>query len=179
MIKLSGFIPVKKSLIFSTAADWQTSVEINILMGERPRAKDNWNLGTLRFDGIVSAPKGVPQIEVTFDMDVNDILSVTAKDLATGKEASIKLLHALNIASKAVECARREAEIHAQEDYKLSELLEARHQVSSILYEAHEQLTELGKKVQTTDQDWIEGVIRNLQESMRSSPSSLGISSVI
>ena len=167
LIDRYNLIPTQKFHVFSTQADWQTSVEIKILRGERPFAKDNKSLGILRLNGIPLAPKGVPQIEVKFHVDHNGILSVTAKDLATGKEVSIVLPHALLIESEEVERMMIEAERHAGEDRKLVEPIEAREQVASVVCNAERQLTELVKKLPAEDKDWVEGLVKNLRDTMQ------------
>ena len=166
LIDRQTFLPIRKSQVFSTERDGQTSVEINILRGERPFAKDNKSLGILRLDGIPLAPKGVPQIEVTFDVDVNDILSVTAKDLATGKEVSMVLLYALTVDRYEVERMLVGAERQFQEDQKLLEPIQAREQVTSVVCNAERQLTKLVDKLPALDQDWVEGLVKNLRDVM-------------
>ncbi len=164
LIDRQTFLPIKKSQFFSTETDGQTSVEINILRGERPFAKDNKSLGILRLDGIPLAPKGVPQIEVIFDVDHNEILSVTAKDLATGKEVSMVLPHALTVDRYEVERMMVDAERQFEEDRKLLELIQAREQVKSVLWEAERQLTELVEKLSSVDKEWVEGLVSNLRD---------------
>ena len=166
LIDRNSTIPRQKSQVFSTEMDGQTSVEINILQGERPFANDNKSLGILRLGGIPLAPKGVPQIEVTFDIDVNGILSVTAKDLATGKEVSIVLPHVLTVEQYEVERVRNEAERQAEEDSKRLEPINARKQVTSVVCNAERQLTELVEKLPNVDKDWVEGLVNNLRDVM-------------
>jgi molecular chaperone DnaK (HSP70) len=164
LIDRQTFLPIKKSQFFSTETDGQTSVEINILRGERPFAKDNKSLEILRLDGIPLARKGVPQIEVIFDVDHNEILSVTAKDLATGKEVSMVLPHALTVDRYEVERMMVDAERQFEEDRKLLEPIQAREQVKSVLWETERQLTELVEKLSSVDKEWVEGLVSNLRD---------------
>jgi molecular chaperone DnaK len=164
LIDRNTFIPTEKFHIFSTEADWQTSVEINILQGERPFAKDNKSLGILRLDGIPLAPKGVPQIEVKFYVDVNSILCVTAKDLGTGKEVSLVLPHALTVDRYEVERMMVDAERQFEEDRKLLEPIQAKEQVKSVVWETERQLTELVEKLSSVDKEWVEGLVSNLRD---------------
>ncbi|RCJ19171.1 molecular chaperone DnaK [Nostoc sp. ATCC 43529] len=144
-------IPVKKSEIFSTAADGQTNVEIHILQGERELSTDNKSLGTFRLDGIPPAPRGVPQIEVTFDIDANGILSVTAQDRATGKQQSISITGASTLDKRDVERMVNDAEIHAQEDHKRREQIDTKNLADSLIYQSEKQLQDLGDKVSAAD----------------------------
>jgi len=140
-------IPIKKSKIFTTAKDFQTSVEIHILQGERPMASGNKSLGKFRLTGIPPAPRGVPKIEVTFDVDVDGILHVSAKDLATGKKQSITVTGSTNLSEEEIERMRREAERHMEEDKKKRELVEAKNNAEILLYGAEKVLKEAkGKK---------------------------------
>ncbi|HEY9666410.1 MAG TPA: molecular chaperone DnaK [Coleofasciculaceae cyanobacterium] len=164
LIHRDTIIPAKKSQIFSTQEDCQTSVEIHILRGERVLANDNKRVGTLRLDGLLLAPKGVPQIEVTFEIDGNGILSVTAKDLGTGKETSIVIPHAVTLDTEEVEQVINDAEIHAEADRKFLEPIQAREQLTSVVYDVERQLTELIEKLPDVDKDWVEGLVRNLRD---------------
>ncbi len=164
LIERETLLPIRQSQIFSTEVDGQTSVEINILQGERVFTKDNKSLGILRLDGILPAPKGTPQIEVTFNIDGNGILSVKARDLATGKEASIVLPSALIIDAEEVEKMKKDAEINHDQDSKFLELIKAREQVISVVCDAKKQLTELVEKVSDDEKVWVEELVRNLQE---------------
>lgn len=159
-------IPTHKSQIFSTATDGQTNVEIHILQGERVLANDNKSLGTFRLDGIVPAPRGVPLLEVTFDIDVNGILSVSAKDMATGKEQSMTMTDASTLANSEIERMVKDAEYHAAADRQVYEPIEARNRAQSLVYETEQQLRKLGEKAFAGDKIWIEGVVKNLQEAM-------------
>jgi molecular chaperone DnaK len=155
-------IPVKKSEIFSTAADGQTNVEIHVLQGERELAQDNKSLGNFRLDGIPPAPRGVPQIEVTFDIDANGILSVTAKDRATNKQQSISITGASTLDKRDVERMVRDAESHATEDKKRRELIDAKNIADSLIYQAEKQLRDLGDKVSASDRTKIESLVQDL-----------------
>ncbi len=159
-------IPVKKSEIFSTAADGQTNVEVHALQGEREFAKDNKSLGTFRLDGIPPAPRGVPQIEVTFDIDANGILSVTAQDKATGKQQSISITGASTLDKGSVENMVRDAEAHAEEDRKRREQIDTKNMADSLAYQAEKQLQDLGDKVSSEDRSRVEGLVQNLREAI-------------
>ncbi|YAF95046.1 MAG: molecular chaperone DnaK [Nodularia sp. CChRGM 3473] len=159
-------IPVKKSEIFSTAADGQTNVEVHVLQGERELARDNKSLGTFRLDGIPSAPRGVPQIEVTFDIDANGILSVTAKDKATGKQQSISITGASTLDKRDVEKMVRDAEAHAEEDRKRREQIDTKNLADSLAYQAEKQLKDLGDKVSSGDRTRVEGLVQDLREAI-------------
>ena len=153
-------IPTKKSEVFSTAVDNQPNVEIHVLQGEREFAKDNKSLGTFRLDGILPAPRGVPQIEVTFDIDANGILSVNAKDKGTGKEQSITITGASTLPSDEVERMVKESEQNASEDKAKREKIDLKNQSESLCYQSEKQLKELGEKVKKDDQTKIEDLIK-------------------
>jgi len=157
-------IPTSKTQTFSTAADNQTQVEINVLQGERPMAADNKSLGRFILDGIPPAPRGVPQIEVTFDIDANGILKVTAKDKATGREQAITIKGAVGLSEEEVKKAQEEAEKHAEEDRKKKELIEARNQAENLIFVAEKTLKEAGEKAKKEDKEKIEGEIKNLRD---------------
>jgi molecular chaperone DnaK len=159
-------IPTKKSEVFSTAVDGQTNVEIHVLQGEREFANDNKSLGTFRLDGIPPAPRGVPQIEVTFDIDANGILNVTAKDKGTGKEQSISITGASTLDKNDVERMVREAEQNASSDKERRERIERKNQADSLAYQAEKQLQELGDKVPAADKTKVEGLIKDLREAV-------------
>jgi molecular chaperone DnaK len=159
-------IPTKKSEVFSTAVDGQTNVEIHVLQGEREMAKDNKSLGTFRLDGIPPAPRGVPQIEVVFDIDANGILNVTAKDKGTGKEQSISITGASTLPQNEVERMVNEAESNASVDKERRERIERKNQADSLVYQAEKQLEELGDKVPPSEKNKAQGLIKDLQEAI-------------
>jgi molecular chaperone DnaK len=159
-------IPVKKSEIFSTAADGQTNVEIHALQGEREMATDNKSLGTFRFDGIPTAPRGAPQIEVTFDLDANGILSVAAKDKATGKQQSITITGASTLNKADVERMVKDAERNAEEDHRRRDRVDTKNTADSAAYQAEKQLKDLGDKVPSADRTRLEGMIKELQQAI-------------
>jgi molecular chaperone DnaK len=159
-------IPTKKSEVFSTAVDGQTNVEIHVLQGEREMAKDNKSLGTFRLDGIPPAPRGVPQIEVVFDIDANGILNVTAKDKGTGKEQSISITGASTLPQNEVERMVNEAESNASADKERRERIERKNQADSLVYQADKQLAELGDKVPPSEKNKAEGLIKDLKEAI-------------
>ncbi|MGQ9869182.1 molecular chaperone DnaK [Leptodesmis sp.] len=159
-------IPTKKSEVFSTAVDGQTNVEIHVLQGEREMSSDNKSLGTFRLDGIPPAPRGVPQIEVTFDIDANGILQVTAKDKGTGKEQSISITGASTLPKEDVERMVREAEQNAAADRERREKIDLKNQADSLAYQAEKQMTELGDKVSADDKSKVEGMIKDLREAI-------------
>lgn len=147
MIERNTTIPTKKSQVFSTYADNQTAVDIKILQGERPMANDNKVLGNFRLDGIPPAARGLPQIEVTFDIDANGILHVSAKDKGTGKEQKISITGSSGLSKDEVEQLKRDAEIHAEEDLKRKEAVEARNNLDNLVFQTEKQLGELGDKI--------------------------------
>jgi len=147
LINKNTTIPTAKSQIFSTASDNQTSVEIHILQGERPMSADNKSLGKFILDGIMPAPRGVPQIEVTFDIDANGILNVTAKDKATGKSQSIRIEGSTGISNDEIERMKREAEANAESDRKKQELINVRNYADSLIYTTEKTLREAGDKI--------------------------------
>ena len=151
IIERNTTIPTKKSQIFSTAADNQPSVEVNVLQGEREMAKDNKKLGTFHLDGIPSAPRGVPQIEVTFDIDANGIVAVSAKDLGTGKEQSITITASTNMSKDDVEKAVKEAEQYAEEDRVQKEKIEVRNGADQMVYQTEKTIADLGDKIDESD----------------------------
>ena len=161
-------IPTKKSETFSTAVDGQTNVEIHVLQGEREMSRDNKSLGTFRLDGIPAAPRGVPQIEVTFDIDANGILNVTAKDRGTGKEQSISITGASTLPDSEVERMVKEAEANAAVDHERREKIDRKNQADSLVYQAEKQITELGDKVPAADKTKAETLIKDLKEAIAS-----------
>ncbi|MEH1824766.1 MAG: molecular chaperone DnaK [Nostoc sp.] len=159
-------VPVKKSEVFSTAADAQTNVEIHVLQGEREMASDNKSLGTFRLDGIPPAPRGMPQIEVTFDIDANGILSATAREKATGKEQSISITGASTLDKSEVERMVKEADRNAEEDRRRREQIDTKNMADSVAYQAEKQLQDLGDKVPPADKSRVEGLIRDLRQAI-------------
>ena len=166
MIERNTTIPTKKQETFSTAVDGQTNVEIHVLQGEREFAKDNKSLGTFRLDGIPPAPRGVPQIEVTFDIDANGILNVTAKDKGSGKEQSISITGASTLPEEEVERMVDEAEKNAEEDKERREKIERKNQADSLVYQAEKQINELGDKVPSEEKSKAENLISQLKEAV-------------
>ncbi|RAQ43306.1 molecular chaperone DnaK [Arthrospira sp. O9.13F] len=159
-------IPTKKSEVFSTAVDGQTNVEIHVLQGEREMSNDNKSLGTFRLDGIPPAPRGVPQIEVTFDIDANGILNVTAKDKGTGKEQSISITGASTLPDTEVERMVKEAEKNAATDRERRERIDRKNQADTLAYQAEKQISELGDKVPADDKSKIEAMIKDLRDAI-------------
>ena len=164
MIAKNTTIPTSKTQIFSTAADNQTSVEINVLQGERPMAADNRSIGRFILNGIPPAPRGIPQIEVTFDIDANGILTVTAKDKATGKSQSIRIEGSIGLSKEEIERMKREAELHAEEDRKKRELSEARNLADNLIYTTEKTLREVGDKISAETKKEIEEKINELKK---------------
>nr|BDA98885.1 heat shock protein 70 [Chroomonas debatzensis] len=159
-------VPTKKSEVFSTAVDNQPNVEIHVLQGEREFSKDNKSLGTFRLDGILPAPRGIPQIEVTFDIDANGILSVTAKDKGTGKQQSITITGASTLPSDEVDRMVRESEENAAKDKEKREAIDLKNQADSLCYQSEKQLEELGDKITGEDKTKIQDLIKKLRGSI-------------
>ena len=166
MITRNTTIPTKKTETYSTAVDGQTNVEIHVLQGEREMASDNKSLGTFRLDGIPPAPRGVPQIEVTFDIDANGILSVTAKDKGSGKEQSISITGASTLSDTEVEKMVKDAEANAAADKEKREKIDLKNQSETLVYQAEKQLAELGDKVSADDKSKVEGFTKELKEAI-------------
>ena len=160
-------IPAKKSQVFSTAADGQTSVEVHVLQGEREMAKDNKTLGMFHLDGIMPAPRGVPQIEVTFYIDANGIVHVSAKDLGTGKEQHITITSSTNMSKEDVEKAVKEAEQYAAEDKKHREEIDARNAADQMVYQSEKTITDLGDKLSADDKSALQSKIDALKEALK------------
>ncbi|OGF20494.1 molecular chaperone DnaK [Candidatus Falkowbacteria bacterium RIFOXYB2_FULL_38_15] len=164
LISRNTTIPTSKTQVFSTAADGQTSVEIHILQGERPMAGDNKTLGRFMLSGIPSAPRGVPQVEVTFDIDANGILNVKAKDKATGKEQSITITASTGLSKEEIEKMKQEAEIHAADDEKKKEMIEVKNTAETILYTTEKMLKDLADKIKAEDKKEIEEKMEALKK---------------
>jgi molecular chaperone DnaK len=172
LIERNTTIPVKKTQIFSTATDNQPAVTIHVLQGERPLAKDNVSLGKFDLDGIPPAPRGVPQIEVTFDIDANGILKVSAKDLGTGKSQHITITAPNKLSKEEIEKYIKEAEKYAEEDKKKRELIEAKNEADSLIYTTEKALREHGDKISNEDRLNIERAINDLKDAMKSDDTS-------
>ena len=169
LIERNTTIPTKKSQVFSTAADNQTSVEVNVLQGEREMAAYNKSLGRFQLDGIAPARRGVPQIEVTFDIDANGIVNVSAKDLGTGKEQHITITSSTNMSKEDVEKAVHEAEQYAAEDAKRNEEIDTRNQGDQMVYQTERTLEELGDKVDAAEKAEVESKLNELKETLKGS----------
>ena len=167
MIERNKTIPTKHSQIFSTYSDNQPSVDINILQGEREFAKDNKSIGTFRLDGIAPAPRGIPQIEVTFDIDANGIVNVSAKDLGTGKEQHISITASTNMSKEDIDKAVKEAEAFAAEDKKKKEEVETRNAADQMVYQTEKSMNEFGDKVTQADKDSVNPKLDALKEALK------------
>jgi molecular chaperone DnaK len=167
MIQANTTIPTKKTEIFSTASDSQTSVEIHILQGERPMARDNRSLGRFHLDGIPPAPRGVPQVEVTFDIDANGILSVAAKDKATNKEQNIRIESSSGLSKEEIEKMKTEASANSAEDKKRREEIDMRNQADNLVYSTDKQLKDLGEKLKPEHKSKIEEAKTKLEAALK------------
>lgn len=169
LIDRNTTIPTSKSEVFSTASDNQPQVEIHVLQGEREFAKDNKSLGRFVLDGIAPAPRGIPQIEVTFNLDANGILNVTAKDKGTGKEQSITIQNSGNMSKEDIEKAQKDAEMHASEDKKKKEAIDARNQLENTIYQAEKMPTEFKDKISDEDKETIKKAVAEAKEQLEKS----------
>ncbi len=169
LIEANTTIPSKKTEIFSTAADNQTSVEIHVLQGERPMAADNRTLGKFILDGIPPAPRGIPQVEVTFDVDANGILNVSAKDKASGKEQSIRIEASSGLSEAEIEKMKKEAQAHAAEDKRVKEEIETKNQADNLVYQTEKQLNDMKDKISDEDKSKIETALGRLKEAQKGS----------
>ena len=164
LIERNTTIPTSKSQIFSTAADNQTQVDIHVLQGERELSADNKTLGRFILDGLPPAPRGVPQVEVTFDIDANGILHVSAKDKASGKEQKITITSSSGLSEEEVEKMKKDAEAHAEEDKKKRELIEAKNIAENLIYTAEKSLKDAGDKVDSNKKTEVEDKIKALKD---------------
>lgn len=167
VIERNTTIPTKKSQIFSTAADGQTSVEVHVLQGEREFARDNKTLGVFHLDGIAPAPRGIPQIEVSFDIDANGIVNVSAKDLGTGKEQSITITSSTNMSKDDIDKAVKEAEQYAAEDKKRKDAVDAKNAADQLVYTTEKTLTDFGDKLDAGEKSDIEAAVADLKEKLK------------
>jgi molecular chaperone DnaK len=168
MIPRNTTIPTKKTETFSTAADSQTSVEVHVLQGERPMAAQNRTLGKFHLTGIPPAPRGVPQIEVTFDIDANGILNVTAKDTATGKDQKITITSSSGLSKEEIERMAKEADAHSAEDKAQREAVDSKNQLDSMVYNVEKMLREQGDKISGSDRGDVENAIADAKKALES-----------
>jgi molecular chaperone DnaK len=171
MIPRNTTIPTKKTETFSTAADSQTEVEVHVLQGERPLAAQNRTLGKFKLGGIMPAPRGIPQIEVTFDIDANGILNVTAKDNATGKDTRITITSSSGLSKEEIEKMAKEAEAHASEDKEKRDEIEARNSLDGMVYNIEKMLKDSGEKVAAADKTEVESALADAKKTLEGTPS--------
>jgi molecular chaperone DnaK len=167
IIERNTTIPVKKSQIYSTAADGQTQVEVHVLQGEREMAAGNTTLARFVLDGIAPAPRGIPQIEVTFDIDANGIVNVSAKDKGTGKEQHITITSSTNMSKEDIDRAVRDAEKFAEEDKKQKEAVEVKNKAESLIFQSEKTLTDIGDKLPESDKADVVSAIEKLKETVK------------
>jgi molecular chaperone DnaK len=172
MIPRNTTIPTRKTETFSTAADSQTAVDVHVLQGERPMANQNRTLGKFQLTGIPPAPRGVPQIEVTFDIDANGILNVTAKDLATGKDQTIKITSSSGLSKEEVERMAKEAESHSAEDKSRREEIDSKNQLDSLVYSVEKMLRENGGEISGSERGDVENAIADAKKALESNDKS-------
>ena len=168
LIDRNTTIPTSKSQIFTTAADGQTAVDIHVLQGERPMAADNITLGRFQLTGIPPAPRGVPQIQVTFDIDANGIVNVSAKDLGTGKEQKITITSSSGLKEEEIQRMIKDAERYAEEDRKKKEKIEAKNKADSLIYQTEKMLADLKDKISKDDEDRIKKEVENVKAAIQS-----------
>jgi len=168
LIARNTTVPTAKSQVFSTAGDNQTQVEVNVLQGERPMATNNRSLGRFILDGIPPAPRGIPQIEVTFDIDANGILNVTAKDKATGRSQSVVIKGSTGLSKDEIEKMTKEAEMHAAEDEAKKKTIEVKNQAENLIYTSEKTLKDAGDKVKAEDKKEVEEKVAALKEALKS-----------
>jgi molecular chaperone DnaK len=168
LIEKNTTIPTKKSQVFSTAADNQPAVEIHVLQGEREMAANNKTLGRFQLVGIPSAPRGMPQIEVTFDIDANGIVNVSAKDMGTGKEQSIRITASSGLSEEEIQSLVKDAELHGEEDRRKRELVDARNMADSLIYTTEKSIKEAGDKVDEATKQNVQQAVERLKGAMGS-----------
>jgi molecular chaperone DnaK len=173
LIERNTTIPTKKSQVFSTAADNQTSVEVHVLQGEREMAQYNKSLGRFHLDGIAPARRGVPQIEVTFDIDANGIVNVSAKDLGTGREQNITITASANLSKEDIEKAVKEAEQYAEEDAKRKDEVDTRNHADQMVYQSEKTLDEMGEKLEADDKVSIEAAVEKVKTALNGTDTQL------